>query len=116
MKLAIKLVEAEATNINNNAINVKRVLSSFPTISVGFVNNLSIEIKFFSKMTLDPNTKEIAKNEKNNKFRSKLKLPLFTSLSLFTYLEKSPKFTIIIEKYAKKVPATESKAIKFSLL
>ena len=54
--------------------------------------------------------------KKNNKFRSKLKLPLFTSLSLFTYLEKSPKFTIIIEKYAKKVPATENKAIKFSLL
>ena len=45
-------------------MNVKRVLSNFPIISVGFVNNLSIEIKFFSKTTLDPNTKEITKNEK----------------------------------------------------
>ena len=85
-------------------------------ISVGFVNNLSTEIRFFSKTILDPNTKEIAKNEKINKFKNKLKLPLFKSLSLFAYLEKSPKLTIIIEKYAKKVPATESKAIKFSLL
>ena len=91
-------------------------MSNFPIISVGFVNILSIDIKFFSKKTLDPITKEIAKNEKINKFKSKLKLPLLTSLSLFEYLEKSPKFTITIEKYAKKVPATESKAIRFSLL
>ena len=91
-------------------------MSNFPIISVGFVNNLSMEIRFFSKTILEPNTKEIAKNEKINKFKNKLKLPLFKSLSLFAYLEKSPKFTIIIEKYAKKVPATESKAIKFSLL
>ncbi len=60
--------------------------------------------------------KEIAKNEKIIKFKNKLKLPLFNSLSLLAYLEKSPKLTIIIEKYAKKVPVTESKAIKFSLL
>ena len=91
-------------------------MSNFPIISVGFVNILSIGIKFFSKTTLDPITKEIAKNEKINKFKSKLKLPLLTSLSLFAYLEKSPKLTIMIEKYAKKVPATENKAIKFSLL
>ena len=55
-------------------------------------------------------------SSKLNKFKNKLKLPLFTSFSLFAYLEKSPKFTITIEKYAKKVPATESKAIRFSLL
>ena len=67
-------------------------------ISVGFVNNLSIEIKFFSKKILDPRTNEIAKNVKISKFKNKLKLPLFTSFSLFAYLEKSPKFTIIIEK------------------
>ena len=85
-------------------------------ISVGLVNILSTGIKFFSKTTLDPRTKKIARNEKIIKFKSKLKLPLFTSLSLLAYLEKSPKFTITIEKYAKKVPATESSAIKFSLL
>ena len=54
------------------------MLSIFPTISAGFVNILSIGIKFFSKKTLDPITKEIAKNEKINKFKSKLKLPLLT--------------------------------------
>ena len=83
---------------------------------MGFVNILSTAIKFFSKKTLDPKTKKIARNEKINKFKSKLKLPLFTSFSFFAYLEKSPKFTITIEKYAKKVPATESNAIKLSLL
>ena len=49
-----------AAKINNNAINVKRVLSSFPTISVGFVNNLSTKLNFF-KETLDPNTKRLLK-------------------------------------------------------
>ena len=83
------------------------MLSIFPTISVGFVSILSTVIKFFSKKTLDPITNAIAKNEKINKFKSKLKLPLLTSLSFFAYLEKSPKFKITIEKYAKKVPATE---------
>ena len=46
---------------------------------------------------------KIARNEKINKFISKLKLPLFTSFSFLAYLEKSPKLTITIEKYAKKV-------------
>ncbi len=78
-------------------------MSNFPIISVGLVNILSIGIKFFSKTTLDPRTKKIARNEKIIKFKSKLKLPLFTSLSFLAYLEKSPKFTITIEKYAKKV-------------
>ena len=114
--MAIKLVDAEATNIKNSTIMVNNVLSILPIISAGLVSNLSIGIKFFSKKILEPMTKEIAKNEKNNKFKSKLKLPLFTSFSLFAYLEKSPKFTITIVKYAKKVPATESKAIKLSLL
>ena len=76
-------------------MNVKRSLSILPIISVGFVNNLSIEIKFFSKKILDPNAKEIAKNEKIIKFKNKLKLPLFNSLSLLAYLEKSPKLIII---------------------
>ena len=56
-------MDAEATKINNNAIKVKKVLSNLPIMSVGLVNILSIGIKFFSKTTPEPITKEIDKNE-----------------------------------------------------
>ena len=46
------------------------------------------------------------KKENIIKFKIKLKLPFFKSLSLFTCREKSPKLIMIIEKYAKIVPAT----------
>ena len=52
--------------------------------------------------------------KKKIKFKNKVKLPFFNSFSFFTYLEKSPKFTIKIEKKVKKVPATVVKAIRFS--
>ena len=46
------------------------------------------------------------------KFKSKLKFPFFKFFSSFTYLEKSPKLKIIIEKYAKIVPATVKSGAK----
>ena len=109
------MVEAVANNININAIVVKKVLSNLPIISVGFVNNLSTCIKFFTKIISAPNTIKTDKNENNNRFKIKLKLPLFNSFSFLTYLEKSPKFTIRIEKYANMVPVTVNKGNKLFL-
>ena len=45
-----------------------------------------------------PATINKAKNEKIIKFKIKLKFPFFNSFSFFTYLEKSPKLKITIEK------------------
>ena len=39
-----------------------------------------------------------AKKEKITRFKIKLKLPFFNSFSFLTYLLKSPKLTITIEK------------------
>ena len=96
------------------AITVMDVLSNLPTISVGLVK---IELKSRNlkfKNTSDPITIKTEKKEKIIKLVIKLKLPFFSSLSLLTYLEKSPKVTIIIEKYAKIAPATDNRAKIFS--
>ena len=42
MKFAIKFVDAVANKIKNKTITVKKILSNFPIISVGFVKILSI--------------------------------------------------------------------------
>ena len=73
---------------------------------MGFVKILSIFSKFLFKKISAPITIKTAKKENINKFKIKLKFPFFNSFSFFTYLLKSPKFTITIEKYAKIVPAT----------
>ena len=91
------------------------VLSNFPIISVGFVKILSISKNLWFKKTSDPTTIKTAKNEKIIKFNIKLKFPFFNSFSFFTYLEKSPKLTIIIEKYAKIVPVTVNNGIILSV-
>ena len=57
-----------------------------------------------------------AKKEKIIKFKIKLKFPFFNSFSFLTYLEKSQKLKITIEKYAKMVPATVTSGIRLSLL
>ena len=97
------------------AITVMDVLSNLPTISVGLVKiePKSRNLKF--KNTSDPITIKTEKKEKIIKLVIKLKLPYFSSLSLITYREKSPKVTIIIEKYAKIAPATDNRAKMFSL-
>ena len=46
MKLATKLVEAEAIIIKNKTTIVICILSNFPTISVGLVKILSISENF----------------------------------------------------------------------
>ena len=62
--------------------------------------------KFLFKITSDPTTIKTAKKENIIRFVIRLKFPFFNSLSSLTYREKSPKFTITTEKYAKIVPAT----------
>ena len=64
-------------------------------ISVGFVNIFS---EFSFKKTSAPITINKAKNENKIKFKIKLKFPFFNSFSSLTYLEKSPKLKITIEK------------------
>ena len=54
-------------------------------------------------------TIKIEKKENIIKFIIKLKLPFFKSFSFLTYLEKSPKLIIKIEKYVNIVPATVNK-------
>ena len=100
-------MEIEANKIKNITTTLKKILSIFPIISVGFVKILSMLKEFLYKIISDPVTNNTEKNEKIIKFKNKLKLPLFSSFSLLTYREKSPKFTIIIEKYANIVPAIE---------
>ena len=93
--------------MKNITIIVKKVLLNLPIISVGFVKILSISIRLFFKTISDPITINTEKKEKITKLNNKLKFPILSSLSFFTYLEKSPKLTITIEKYAKIVPAIE---------
>ena len=45
IKFAIKFVEAVAKTIKHRTIAVKKVLSNFPIISVGFVSILSKSVK-----------------------------------------------------------------------
>ena len=114
IKLATKLVDADEIIMKKMAITVIDVLSNLPTISVGLVR---IELKSRNlkfKNTSDPITIKTEKKEKISKLISKLKLPFLSSLSLLTYREKSPKVTIIIEKYAKIAPATDNRAKIFS--
>ena len=62
-----------------------------------------------------PITIKIAKIENKIRLIIKLKFPFFNSLSFLTNLEKSPKLTIIIEKYANIVPKTVRKGEMFDL-
>ena len=106
IKFAIKLVDAEAIIIKIKTKFVISKLSNFPIISEGFV---SILFKFsgscFKKASI-PETINKAEKEKIIKFNIKLRFPLLSWLSFFTYLEKSPKLKITIEKYAKTVLVT----------
>ena len=83
-----------------------------PIISVGFVKILSKSSNLRFKNASEPTTIKKAKNENINRFNNKLRLPIFKFCSSFTYLAKSPKLIIIIEKYVKIVPATVNKGIK----
>ena len=98
IKLAIKFVEAEAIIIKIKTKLVTSKLSNFPIISVGLVKILSKLSGFCFKNESDPMTINKAKEEKITKFKIKLKFPFFNSFSFFTYLEKSPKVKITIEK------------------
>ena len=91
-------MEAEAIIIKNNTTDVICKLSNFPTISVGLVKILSISENFWLRKTSEPVTIKTDRIEKIIKFKIKLKFPFFNSLSFFTYLEKSPKLIIKIEK------------------
>ncbi len=106
IKLTIKFVEADAIIIKIRAKTIKNKLSNFPIMSVGFV---SILVKFsgscFKKASI-PETINKAEKEKIIKFNIKLRFPILSWLSFFTYLEKSPKLKITIEKYAKTVLVT----------
>ena len=77
---------------------LKNKLSNLPIISVGLVNIRSILSKFLFKIMSTPKTIKTENKEKIIKFKIRVKLPIFNSFSFFTYLEKSPKFTITIEK------------------
>tara|TARA_B100001564_G_scaffold344878_1_gene342897 strand:- start:8 stop:367 length:360 start_codon:yes stop_codon:yes gene_type:complete len=63
-----------------------------------------------------PETINNAKKEKINKFKIKLRFPFLSWLSSLTYLEKSPKLKIIIEKYANTVLVTVTNGPKLFLL
>ena len=113
MKLASKLVDAEAIIIKIKTRFVISKLSIFPIISVGLVNIVAKFSGFCFKKTSAPVTMNSEKNENIIKFNVILKFPFFNSLSFFTYREKSPKLKIIIEKYAKTAPYTVIKGAKF---
>ena len=106
MKLAIKFVEAEAIIIKIKTKIVTSKLFSVPIISVGFVSILfKLSGSCFKKASARV-TINTVKNEKIIKFNNKLKFPLLSSFSFLTYLEKSPKFIITIEKNVNIVPVT----------
>ena len=98
IKLAIKLVDNEAiiTKIKTKLVISK--LSSFPIISIGLVSIFSNSVLFLLNIPSTPATIKTARNEKIIKFSNKLKFPFLSSVSFFTYLEKSPKLKITIEK------------------
>ena len=105
-------MDADAITIKNRAIIVICRLSNFPIISVGLVKILSKSENFWFKKISEPVTIKTEKKENIIKFIIKLKLPFLKSLSFFTYLEKSPKLIIKIEKYANIAPATVNKGAK----
>ena len=74
------------------------ILSNFPIMSVGFVNIWLMFCKFLFNIISAPITIKTENKEKIIKFKIKLKFPKFNSFSFLTYLEKSPKFNITIEK------------------
>ena len=90
IKLAIKLVDAEATIIKINARLVISKLSNFPIISVGFVSTLDKFSGFLFKKVSAPETINSAIKEKIIKFNIKDRFPFLSSLLLFKYREKSP--------------------------
>ena len=98
IKLATKLVDIDATTIKNKTTTVICKLSNLPIISVGFVKILSKSSNLRFKNASEPTTIKKAKNENIIKFNNKLKLPFFKFCSSFTYLVKSPKLIMIIEK------------------
>ena len=63
IKLAIKLVDAEAIIIKNKATTVSSKLLYLPIISVGFVKILSISSNFWFKKTSAPETMKTANTE-----------------------------------------------------
>ena len=113
--MEIKLVDRDEKIIKIRAKTVKPVLSNFPIISIGLVNIWSTTISFWFKKTSTPTTIDVAKNENKIIFRKRLRFPNFRSLSVLTYLEKSPKFNNTIEKYEKIVPVktTKGKTLDF---
>ena len=99
-------MDIEATIIKKRTTTVICKVSNLPIISVGLVKILSKSSNFKFKNASEPMTIKTEKNENIIRFKSKLRFPFFKFFSSFTYLEKSPKLIIIIEKYAKIVPAT----------
>ena len=116
IKLVIKLVDDEAIIINTKTKFVTSKLSNLPIISVGLVSILDKFSGSCFKNASTPETMNKAKNEKIIKFKTIHKLPFFNWFSLFTYLEKSPKLKIAIEKYAKVVPVTVINGLKLFIL
>ena len=106
IKFAIKFVEAEAIIIKIKTKFVISKLSNFPIMSVGLVSILFRFSGSSFKKASAPVTINNVKNEKIIKFNNKLKFPFLSSFSFLTYLEKSPKFKITIEKNVNVVPVT----------
>ena len=115
IKLIIKFVDADAMIIKIKARATRNRLSSLPIISFGFVSILERFSGFSFRKVSEPETINRAKNEKIIKLNNKLKFPFLSSLSSFTYLEKSPKLKIAKEKYAKVVLVTVIKGPKLFL-
>ena len=117
IKFVIKFVDADAITIKIKTKFVINRLSILPIISVGLVKILDKFSGSSFKKISTPVTINKAKNEKIIKFKIKLKFPFFISFSFFTYLAKSPKVKITIEKYANTVPITvKSGSILFGLI
>ena len=98
IKLAIKFVEADAIIIKIKTKLVNNKLFSLPIMSVGFVSIFSIFSGLCFKKASAPMTIKSAKKEKIIKFNIKVKFPFLSWFSFSTYLEKSPKLKITIEK------------------
>ena len=98
IKFATRLVDIDAVIIKNRAITVTWRLSNLPIISVGFVKILSKSSTLRFKKASAPTTIKTEKKEKTIKLKSKRKFPFFKSFSSLTYLEKSQKLIMMIEK------------------
>ena len=97
IKLAIKLVDKDAIIIKIKAKFVISKLFKDPIISVGFVNILDRFSGFWFKKPSTPTTINNAKNENIIKFKIKLKLPFFNSVSSFTYLLEENSYDYLVE-------------------